>query len=166
MIAFGVIVFLILTLAFIITRNQSVQREFKQTYNEKKTLQSENKYALGVIMMMGTELQKTFTTKLASLKSHGLINQKDFDVASFVLENFQYVIVQCCQHNETVEVALSKALKGSELTMEQISQFVARQPSETRIPWCKNTIDGFVAACRNLASQKIKTTPKTDDSSD
>jgi hypothetical protein len=157
MVAFGVIGCLILVLVFVVTRNQGMQREFKQVQRAHKVLQSQNKYSLAIVMTMSTQLQYAFQTKLAALKSHGLINHQDYDTANFILENFQFIIAQCCQHSETVEVAVSKALKGQALTSENISQFVTRQPSEIRVPWCKNTVDGFVAACSNLVADKVRT---------
>jgi hypothetical protein len=168
MIEFGVIGFLILVLFFVITRNQSMLGEFKQLKHAHKVLQSQNKYSLGIVMTMSSQLQHAFQTRLATLKSHGLMNQQDYDIVNFILENFQFIIVQCCQHDETVEVAVRKSLKGQVLTIENISQFISRQPSEIRVPWCKNSIDGFVAACRNLVADKVKTetTPQTVDSTD
>ena len=157
MFEFGVISFLILALVFVITRNQGIQIEFKQVQHSYKVLQSQNKYSLGIVMTMSTQLQHSFQTKLANLKSHGLINAQDFDIVSFILDNFQFVIVQCTQHNETVEVAVHKALKGQEMTIESITQFIARQPTEIRIPWCKNSVEGYISACRNLVTQKVKT---------
>jgi hypothetical protein len=135
-------------------RNQSTQRELKQIRRAHKLLQSQNKYSLG--MSMSTQLQYVFQTKLASLNNHGLIKRQDYDIANFILENFQFIIVQCCQHNETVEVAVRRALKGQALTIEFVSQFIARQPSDVRVPWCKNTVVGFIAACRNLVADKVK----------
>jgi hypothetical protein len=157
MIEFGVIGFLILVLAFVITRNQGIQLEFKQVQHTHKVLQSQNKYSLGIVMTMSTQLQHAFQTRLANLASHGLINTQDYIIIDFILDNFQFVIVQCTQHNETVEVAVHKALKGQEMTIESITQFIARQPTEIKIPWCKNTVEGFISACRNLVSEKIKT---------
>jgi hypothetical protein len=155
----GVIGFLVLALVFVVTRNQSTQRELKQIQFSHKTTQSQNKYSLGIVMTISSVLQNTFQGKLVALKGHGLIDHKDYDMANFVLENFQFIIVQCCQHNETVEVAVRKALKGQNFTIEEVSQFIARQPSEVRIPWCKNTVEGFVAACRNLVADKGSVKP-------
>jgi len=157
MVAFGTIGFLILVIFFVVMRNQSTQRELKQIRRDHKLLQSQNKYSLGIVMAMSTQLQYIFQTKLASLNNHGLIKRQDYDIAHFILENFQFIIVQCCQHNETVEASVRKALKGQTLTIEFVSQFIARQPSEVRVPWCKNTVDGFIAACRNLVADKAKT---------
>jgi hypothetical protein len=164
MVAFGVIGFLILVVTFVVIRNQSTERELKQIRREHKLLQSQNKYSLGIVMAMSTQLQYIFQTKLAALHSHGLIKRKDYDIAHFILENFQFIVVQCCQHNETVEVAVRKALKGQTLTIEFVSQFIARQPSEVRVPWCKNTVDGFIAACRNLVADNAKTQPVAEES--
>ena len=168
MVAFGIIGLLVLMLVFVITRNQSTQREFKQLRHAHEVLQSQNKYSLGIVIAMSTQLQHAFQTKLATLKQHGLISNKDHDVANFILVNFQFIIVQCCQHNETFEVSVGKALKGQELKIEDISQFIARQPSEVRVPWCTNTVDGFVSACRNLIADKAKViiTPETQDPTD
>ena len=71
--------------------------------------------------------------------------------------------MQCCQHNETVEESVDKAPKDQAVTIEFASQFIARQPSEIRVPWCKNTVDGFIAACRNLVTDKVKTQPEVED---
>lgn len=164
MVAFGVICFLVLLLIFVAMRSQNSQRDLKQIKHAHKILQSQNKYSLGIVMAMSTQLQYAFETKLAAMKSHGLINQQDHDISNFILENLQFIIVQCSQHNETVEVAIRKALKGQELKIEDISQFIARQPSEVKVPWCKNSVDGFIAACRNLVADKVKTkTPETLD---
>ncbi len=162
MIAFGVIGFLILVLVFFVTKSQGVQRELKQAQSSLKTIQSQNKQSLDIVIMTATQLQRMFQGQLAAKHKHGLISQADYDIASFVFENFQYIVVQCCQNNETVEVAVKKALKGQILTIEEISQFVARQPPEVKVPWCKNTIDGFVAACRNLVAEQKKQAAPTE----
>lgn len=164
MIEFSVIGVLVLILIFFVVQSQSAQRELKQVQSAYKSLQSQNKYSLGIVMAMATQLQNTFQAQLASQHSSGLINQKDYDIAHFVLENFQFVVVQCCQYNETVEVAVKKALKGQNLTIEEISHFVARQPTEIKVPWCKNTIEGFVIACRNLVAGRGKVNaPRADE---
>lgn len=165
MVAFGIIGFLILVIIFVVMRSQSTQRELKQIKRAHKLLQSQDKYSLGIVMAMSRQLQSEFQTKLASLNSHGLIKRQDYDIAHFILENFQFIIVQCCQHNETVEVAIRKALKGEVLTIEFVNQFIARQSSEVRVPWCKNTVDGFIAACRNLVADKVKSQPDVAEAS-
>jgi uncharacterized protein (UPF0212 family) len=104
-------------------------------------------------MAMSTQLQYSFQTKLAELKSNDLINHQDYNIVKFILENFQFIIVQCCQHNESVEVAVRKTLKGQELKIENIIEFIKRQPSEISVPWCKNSVEGFIAACRNLVNR-------------
>ncbi len=167
MVEFGVIGFLVLVLIFFVMRSQNAQRELKLVQSAHKSLQSQNKYSLGIVMAMATQLQNTFQAKLAAQNSSGLINHKDYEVASFVLENFQFVVVQCCQHNETVEVAVRKALKGQSITIEEISHFVSRQPAEIKVPWCKNTIEGFVVACRNLVADRgthssVSESPESD----
>jgi hypothetical protein len=152
MVSFGVIGFLILVLVYIVTRSQGMQREFKQVQRAFKTLQSQNKYSLSIVMAMSTQLQYCFQAKLAELKNHDLINHHDYNIINFILENFQFIIVQCSQHNETVEVAVRKTLKGQELKIENIIEFIKRQPSEISVPWCKNSVEGFITACRNLVN--------------
>ncbi len=156
MVALGVIGFLILLLVFIVTRNQNIQQEVKQAQHAHKTLQLQNKHSLSIVNTMSSHLQQSLQTKLNSLQSHGLIKQADFEIVHFILENFKYVILQCSQDGETVEIAIAKALKGNDLTIEDIRQFIAKQQSETRIPWCQNTVEGFVTACQNLTSDKAK----------
>jgi hypothetical protein len=153
MVSFGVIGFLILVLVYFVTRSQGMQREFKQVQRAYKTLQTQNKYSLSIVMAMSTQLQYSFQTKLAELKSHDQINHQDYNIVNFILENFQFIIVQCCQHNESVEVAVRRALKGQELKIENIIEYIKRQPLEISVPWCKNSVEGFIAACRNLVNR-------------
>lgn len=163
MIEFGVIGFLILVLVFVVTRNQGIQRDFKQLQYAHKALQSQNKYSLAITTSISTQLQHAFQSKLTSLHKSALINNQDHQLASFIIENFKYVIMQCCQHNETIEVAVNKALKGQELTIEQVSQFIASQPSEVRMAWSRNNIEGYMAACRMLVTGTAKVEQKADE---
>lgn len=155
MITFGIIGCLILAIIFIVTRGQSLEREHKQLKSAHKLEQAQNKHSLKTMLTIALQLQHAFQAKLLSLNSHGLISPQDFEVANFILENFQYVIDQCCQQEETVEVAIGKALKDRDLTMEKVSQFIARQPTEVKMPWSKNTVDGFITACRNFVSDNV-----------
>jgi hypothetical protein len=68
MVSFGVIGILILGLVYIFTRSRGMKREFKQVQRAYKTLQSQNKYSLSIVMAMSTQLQYCFQTKLAELK--------------------------------------------------------------------------------------------------
>ncbi|MFT2089354.1 hypothetical protein [Paraglaciecola sp. 2405UD69-4] len=151
-IAFGVIVFLVLVLAYVVNRNQGIQRAVKQAQSAHKSLTSQNKHTTNIMLIVTTQLQHSLQTQLHSLKKHALINQADFNVVSGLIENFRTIIMSCSQGSETIETALQKALQESDLSMDSIREFIVRQPSEVRLPWSQNSIEGFVAACQNMTA--------------
>lgn len=163
MVAFGVIGFLVLVLIYFVVRNQSMQKELKQLKHAVKSIDSQSKFSLSALLMLSGQIQKTYQGRLESLQKHALINNDDYEMASFVLSKVEFVIMQCCEHRATVEEAINKSLDSSNYSIEQINQFIARQPSEIRVPWCKNSIGGFISACHNMTSEKLKLKAKNSD---
>jgi hypothetical protein len=162
-VAFSVIGFLVLLLIYFAVRHQNAQRELTQLRRMVKSLDNQGKFSLSAVVMLSGQLQKTYQTRLEWLNKHALISATDYKPASFVVSQVEYVILQCCEQRATVEEAINKALEQSDLDIESINQFVARQSSEVRIPWCKNTIGGFLAACHNMTSESIKMKNRTPD---
>lgn len=156
MVAFGVIAFLVLILAYFVVRNQSLQKELSLTKHSLRSVDNQSKYTLNALVVLSGQLQNMYLSRLNSLQKHALISQADFDIANFILSNAEFVIMQCCEHRATVEEAVGKCLEKSDMDMEKINKFIARHPSEVRVPWCKNTVGGFVAACFNLTSDRAK----------
>lgn len=156
MVSFGVIGFLVLILIYFVVRNQGMQRELTQLKHTVKSIDTQSKFSLSALLMLSGQIQKTYQVRLESLQKHALINNDDYEIAHFILSQVEFVIMQCCEQRSTVEEAINKALDRSTYDIEQINQFVARQPSEVRVPWCKNSIGGFVSACHNLTSEKLK----------
>lgn len=157
MVAFGVIGILALVLIYFVLRAQNLQRELNQIKHALKSVDAQSKYSLGALVTLSGQLQNSYLARLEALKKHALINQEDYDVAHFVLSRVEFIVMQCCEHKATVEEALKKALAKGEISLEQVNQLIAKQPPEVRIPWCKNTIGGFISACHNLTSKKPAT---------
>ena len=106
---------------------------------------------------MSKQLQYNYKLKLDGLRHHGLLHGDDLLAAQFLIDNFVVVVTQCCERNASVEEALKKALEGSPFSMARIQQFVASQAVEVRVPWSKNNLEGFMSACNNMVSGKLKT---------
>lgn len=163
MVAFGVIGFLVLILIYFVVRNQSMQRELTQLKHIVKSIDSQSKFSLSALLMLSGQIQKTYQGRLESLQKHALISNDYYEIAGFILGQVEYVIMQCCEKRATVEEAINKALDKSNYNIEQINQFIAKQPSEVRVPWCKNSIGGFISACHNMTSEKLKLKAKNAD---
>lgn len=159
MVAFGVIGFLVLLLIYFVLRNQSMQSELNQCRHQLKSIDKQNRFSLGSLGILSAELQKTYQLRLDGLQKHALISSEDYNIADFIMGQVAFVIMQCCEKSATIEEALTKALQSSDYDMQQINQFIAKHPSEIRVPWCKNTIGGFVSACHNLTSERVKQKP-------
>ena len=160
MVAFGVIGFLVLILIYFVVRNQSLQTELNQIKHALRSMDAQSKFSLNALVMLSGQMQRNYLARLNNLQKHALINNDDFEIASFILNQVEMVIMQCCEHKSTVEEAINKAVDNSTYNIEQINQFIAKQPSEIRVSWCKNTVGGFISACHNLTSDKIAAKPK------
>lgn len=163
MVAFGVIGFLVMGLIYFVVRNQSLQKEVKQLRHTVKSVDSQSKFSLSALLMLSGQIQKTYQGRLESLQKHALISNDDYELAGYILSQVEFVIMQCCEHRATVEEAINKGLDRSNYNIEQINQFIAKQPSEIRVPWCKNSIGGFISACHNLTSERLKLKAKNSD---
>jgi hypothetical protein len=158
MMMFGIIGLLVLALIFFVMRVQSVQLELNKIRFELKTLQKNTKFSLGSIMLMSKQLTNSYRFKLDAMRRHGILHGDDLTVVQFLVENVEFVVMQCCEKQATVEEAIKQALEGFSIDMAAVQQYIARQPVDVRVPWSKNTLDGYLAACNNLLMAKGKVT--------
>ena len=153
-VTFSVIGFLVLGLIYFVVRNQALQRELNQIKYALKALDSQSKFSLNALVMLSGHMQRSYLSKLEGLQKSALISNEDYELANFIMQQVEMVIMQCCEHNATVEEAINKAVSASPYNIEQINQFISKQPSEVRIAWCKNTVGGFIAACHQMTTIK------------
>jgi len=162
-ISFSIIGFLVLVLIYFVVRNQSLQREINQYKHSLKSSDSHAKLATHTLSSVSGELQKTFLSRLEANHKRGIISGDDYKVLGFILNHVDFVIMQCLEQKRTVEESVNKALESSELEITDVNQFIAKQPSEIRVPWCKNSVNSFVTACNNLSVGQLKTAaPKAE----
>ncbi|GAA0856144.1 hypothetical protein [Aliiglaciecola litoralis] len=133
-----------------------MQAELSKLKLRVKSLDSQHRFSLNALIIASGQLQNMYLMRLEYLQKHALISSEDHKFASFIVGQVENVIMQCCEKRFTVEEVITKALKKTEMEMPQISQYIAKQPSDIRIPWCKNTIGGFVTACHNLTSEHTR----------
>mmetsp|Transcript_9577 Transcript_9577/g.12398 ORF Transcript_9577/g.12398 Transcript_9577/m.12398 type:complete len:169 (+) Transcript_9577:40-546(+) len=157
MVSFGVTGFLVLILIYFVVRQQSMQVELNKLRNSVKSLDKQGRFSLNALLMLSGQLQKMYQGRLDSLQKHALISADDYKYASFIISQVETVIMQCYEKSATVEEAITRQLASTEMEIEQINQYIAKQPSDIRVPWCKNTIGGFIAACHNITSERVKT---------
>lgn len=158
MIILALISIWVLTVIFFILRCQNTQRELSQTKFALKTLQNQTKFSLGSNALMAKQLQHSYKLKLEGLRRHGLLHGDDLLVIQFLVDNVGFVVAQCCEHSATIEEALNQAIEGGSLDLEKLQQFIAKQSSDVRVPWTKNTLEGYLAACNNLLAEQSKNT--------
>lgn len=157
MVEFGVIGFLVLGLIYFVVRQQAMQTELNNLWHSLKSLDKQSRFSLSALVMLSGQLQKMYQGRLDSLQKHALISADDYKYASFIISQVETVIMQCCEKSATVEETITRQLASTEMEIEQINQYIAKQPSDIRVPWCKNTIGGFIAACHNITSERVKT---------
>lgn len=155
---FSIIGFMVLLLIYFVVRQQSLRRELSQAKHVAKATEQQSQVIFNSLSVLSNELQKSLLERLNTTQKHGLISKDDHQIISFILGKFSFIIGYCSERDATVEEAVKKALESSEYDLQTISQFVARQPNEVKIPWTKNQLNGFIISCRHLcAGPQIKT---------
>ena len=157
MLVIGIIGALVLVLVYFAVHAQSLQKEKNQLKHRLKSNDASYKFTHGALLLLATELQNTCLAKLHSANKHAVIGADDFKIATFVVSNMEFVVAQCCERKATVEEAIKKALKANHMDYESLSQFIAKQPKEVTLPWCKNNLSGFIMACQNISQVNIAT---------
>lgn len=161
--AFSVIGILVLALIFLVLRSQNMQKELALTRNTVKSNSKKITYAFHNLVLMSKELQKVYATRVDSAHKKGLLSGAEHGILSLIMHNFSQIVMDCCEKGDTVEEALSKALKDGDITMEHVRELIKEKPSEIRVAWCKNTVDGFMAACQGLSQSALKITSESND---
>lgn len=158
MIVFLVIGLMLLVLIYFVMRAQMLQKQLAQNKLTLKMSDNQTKFVLRTLVVVGGELQKTYVSRLNAANSHGLLSSADFEIANFILHNVENVIMQCCEHKTTVEEAITKALRISTYSMDDINQYIAKQPTEIKVSWSRNKIGGFITACHNISMGNMNST--------
>jgi Glu-tRNA(Gln) amidotransferase subunit E-like FAD-binding protein len=158
MIVFLLIGFLVLMCIYFFMRAQMLQKDLFRYKQILRSSDNQTKFVLRTLVSVSGELQKTYVSRLNAANKHGLLSATDFEVASFILSNVEHVIMQCCEHKTTVEEAVIRALRISRYSMDDVSQFIARQPTEIKVSWSRNRIAGFIIACHNISMGRMNTT--------
>lgn len=165
MAAIGAIGFTVLILIYFVLKTQSLSKELNQYKHSLKSSDKQARNTLNSLNFLSKEMQKICMSRLNSAKKHGLINDDDFAISSNIIENFTYVMTRCCENGDTVEEAVNKSLERTTIEIQQINHFIARQPQEIKIPWCKNQLAGYIVACQNISkgSMPKKSTPAVEE---
>lgn len=148
---------LLLSLIYSVLRFQAAQKEIKILKYQVKSLDAHSRFSLSALLLLSAQLQRIYIARLENLQAHALIHPDDFAIAKFIISQVEFIIVECCEKHATVEEALNKTFEKAGYNMAQINKYIAKQPSEVRIPWCQNTVGGFISACYNLTSDNVRT---------
>jgi hypothetical protein len=151
MAAIGVVGFVVLILIYFVLKTQALNKELRQFKHSLKASDKQARNTLNSLNFLSKEMQKVCAGRLNSAKKHGLINDEDFAISSNIIDNFTYVITRCCEHGDTIEEAVNKSLERATIEIQEINHFIARQPQEIKIPWCKNQLGGYIIACQNIS---------------
>ena len=158
MAVFLILGLLILVLIYFVTRAQMLQKELAGYKQTLKLNDTQVKFVLRTLVNVAGELQKTYVARLNAANKHGLLSQADYEMANFILNHVEFVIMQCSEHKATVEEAFIKALRMSSYDMADVRDYIAKQPTEIKVSWSKNKITGFITACHNISLGKMNTT--------
>ncbi|MDF2179295.1 hypothetical protein P2G88_13625 [Aliiglaciecola sp. CAU 1673] len=142
---------LVLTLIYFVVRSQNLQRQLYQYKAAQKAGEAQFRFTLGNTNYLAHELQRTFVSRLEKTHRHGLIKQEDYDIALFILSNFANVVMLCCEKQASVQEAVNRTLNKSSMRLETLNHFISQQPSQIKMVWIKNQLNGYISACNQLS---------------
>lgn len=157
MVIFAAIAALVLLLIYFVMRVQNLQKELVLSQSNLKASNRRINDSTTGSVMLAKQIQHFLVERLESSHKRGLIDSGAFDVFQFVFHNISTIAVLCMDKGMTVEEALNSVLQDSELTIENVREKVKVQPSEIRVAWSQNTLEGFVIACKGISFPVTKT---------
>ncbi len=157
MITFAVFAALVTLLVFFGFKIQNLQKQLLISQNSLKSTSRRMNNANSSMVVLSQQIQGFLIERLESSHKRGLISNKPFEVLHPMYEKISAVAVYCMEKGMSVEEALKTALKDTEVTLEQLREIIKEQPSEIRMAWSKNTLDGFIIACKGLSFPATKT---------
>ncbi|MDC8831823.1 hypothetical protein [Alteromonas gilva] len=157
MITFAIFAALVVLLVFFGFKIQNLQKQLLISENNLRANTRRMNHASGSMVVLSQQIQSFLLERLESSHKRGLISNKPFEVLHPMFEKISAVAVYCMDRGMSVEEALKTALKDSEVTLEQLREIVKEQPSDIRMAWSKNTLDGFIVACKGLSFPPTKT---------
>lgn len=151
----GIIAIMFIVMFYFVVRVQGLQRSVRLANRATRNHARRIRAAQQQVSFMAHELQRIFLSRLESVNKRGLISQEDYQIGAFILNRFEYILMNCTEHGSTIEEAVNRAVFNQAVTIEHINEFIKKQPNEIRVAWCQNTQDGFVAACRGISSGSL-----------
>lgn len=162
MIAFAVIGALALTLIYFVLRYQNAQRELILMRSTAKLSAQKAHSAFVNLMALSTAQQKALIETLESANSKGLLKQEPYNNLKVLFSLYAEVILTCSEKGTTVEEALKVLLKKYDHDIANLKLIISKYPSNIRMSWSKNTPEGFIIACNEIAKQLFGTTEQTE----
>ena len=157
MIIFASFAALVLLLIFFVLKIQNLQKQLVLSQNNLKATSRRMNDANGSMVVLAQQIQGFLTERLDSSHKRGLINVKHYEVLQPVFEKISTVSVYCMDKGMSVEEALNTVLQDTEISLMQVREIIKIQPSDIRVAWSKNTLDGFILACKGLSFPPTKT---------
>lgn len=154
------ILFTVMLLVYFVVKNQALQKDLREFRYLARTAEKKSKFTLSTLDSLSGQIEKILLSQLESAYKRGLAKGDDYDKAKTIFSSFEAVVMQCCEHGLTVEEALRKTLAAQEVSLEDVNQFISKQPSEVRMAWAKNSVGSFVMACANLNNHLMNPTAK------
>ncbi|MFS1701328.1 hypothetical protein FJ444_17990 [Aestuariibacter sp. GS-14] len=157
MVMFAFIAALILLLIYFVMRVQNLQRALVLSQSNLKASNRRINDSTSGMVVLAKQIQLFLVERLESSHKRGLIETGAFEVFQFVFHNISTIAVLCMDKGMTVEEALNSVLHDSDLTIEAVREKVKLQPSEIRVAWSQNTLEGFIIACKGMSFPVTKT---------
>ncbi len=154
MVMIGLLALCILTIIFFFYRSENLKKEILQYQNTLGKQIKERRFAQKCIIQLAELQQKSLNLQLQTLKS-GAIDPSKYELQSLLIESFSYVIAAVNEKKVTPREAVESYFsKKSELSSEQLANFMSEQDSAIKRAWIGNTLSHFISLCLLLVEPK------------
>ena len=164
MIIFASYAALILLLIFLGLKLQNLQKQLVLSQSSLKSTARRMSDANSSMVTLSKQIQGFLTERLDASQKRGLVSAKTYEVIQPMFDKISTIALYCMEKGMSVEEALTAVLQGSEVSLEEIKEVIKVQHSDVRMAWSKNTLDGFILACKGLSFPPTKTESSTSES--
>ncbi len=154
MVMIGLLALCILTIIFFFYRSKNLKKEILQYQNTLGSQTKESRFAQKCISQLAELQKKSLNSELQTLKNSA-IDPSKYELQSLIIESFSYVIADVTEKKVTPREAVESYFsKKSELSSEQLANFMSEQDSAIKRAWIGNTLSYFISLCLLLVEPK------------
>lgn len=160
MIIFACFTAVVLLLILLGLKIQGLQKQLRLNQGTLKVNTRRMNEVNSSLVVLSQQLQTFLLERLESSHKRKLVDPNTYKTLLPLFENIDTISNLYALKGMTIEEILKTVLQDTEGPLEEVREIIKLQPSNVRLAWSKNTLDGLLSACTSISGPTIKTEEK------